>query len=67
MIEKKIREAKIGVISVDGNYSIVFGDLYALCESMFGMEIKGLLQFGEFYARTWLDKGVNEIIAYRSQ
>ena len=66
MIEKKIREAKIGVISVDGNYSIVFGDLYALCESMFGMEIKGLLQFGEFYARTWLDKGVNEIIAYRS-
>ena len=66
MIEKRIRDAKKGVISVDGNYSIVFGDLYALCESMFGMEIVGLLKANEFYAKSWLDKGVNEIVAYRS-
>ena len=66
MIEKRIRDAKKGVVSVDGNYSIVFGDLYALCESMFGMEIAGLLKANEFYAKSWLDKGVNEIVAYRS-
>ena len=66
MIEKKIRDSKKGVISVDGNYSIISGDLYALCESMFGMEIKGILKFGEFYSKTWTDKGVNEVIAYRS-
>jgi hypothetical protein len=66
MIEKKIKEAKKGVLQVDGNYSIVSGDLYALCESMFGMEVKGLLKYNEFYSRTWLDKGVNEIVAFRS-
>ena len=66
MIEKKIRDSKKGVISVDGNYSIISGDLYALCESIFGMEIKGILKFGEFYSKTWIDKGVNEVVAYRS-
>lgn len=66
MIEKKIRDAKKGVIAVDGNYSIISGDLYALCESMFGMEVKGILKFGEFYSKTWTDKGVNEVVAYRS-
>lgn len=66
MIEKKIKDAKKGVIQVDGNYSIVCGDLYALCESMFGWEVKGLLGFGEFYSKTWTNKGTNEVIAYRS-
>lgn len=66
MIEKRIKQAKKGVLTVDGNYSIISGDLYALCESMFGLEVKGLLGFGEFYNRHWLDNGVNEIIAFRS-
>lgn len=66
MIEKKIKEAKKGVIQVNGNYSIVAGDMFALCESMFGMEVKGLLKYGEFYSQTWLDKGINEIVAFRS-
>ena len=66
MIEKRIKDAKKGVISVDGNYSIIFGDLYALCESMFGMEVKGLLSFGEFYSKSWSAKGVYEVVAYRS-
>lgn len=66
MIEKRIKDAKKGVIVVDGNYSTILGDLYALCESMFGMEVKGLLKFGEFYSNTWTEKGVNEVIAFRS-
>lgn len=66
MISKKIKDAKKGVIQVDGNYSIVSGDLYALCESIYGLEIKGILNKGEFYSKTWTDKGVNEVVAYRS-
>lgn len=66
MIEKKIKEAKIGVLQVDGNYSIISGDLYALCESMFNMEIHGLLKANEFYNRAWLDNGDKEIVAFRS-
>ncbi|WP_252225010.1 MULTISPECIES: hypothetical protein [unclassified Clostridium] len=66
MIEKKIREAKKGVIQVDGCYSIICGDLFALCQSMFGLKITGLLKKGEFYSKTWIDKGVNEIVSYRS-
>ena len=66
MIEKRIREAKKGVIQVDGCYSIICGDLFALCQSMFGLKITGLLKKGEFYSKTWTDKGVNEIVSYRS-
>ena len=66
MIEKRIREAKKGVLTVDGNYSIISGDLYALCESMFKLDIKGLLGFGEFYNEHWLNENENEIIAFRS-
>ncbi|NFH01952.1 hypothetical protein FC831_17090 [Clostridium botulinum] len=66
MIEKRIREAKKGVIQVDGCYSIICGDLFALCQSMFGLKITGLLKKGEFYSKTWTDKSVNEIVSYRS-
>lgn len=66
MIEKRIKQAKKGVLSVDGNYSVISGDLYALCESMFGLEIKGLLKFGEFYNGHWIEKGVSEVVAFRS-
>lgn len=66
LIEKKIKEAKKGVLKIKGNYSIIFNDLYALCESMFKMPIKGLLKAGEFYSKYWNDKGVDEILAFRS-
>ncbi|NRU52537.1 RNA dependent RNA polymerase [Clostridium beijerinckii] len=66
MIKKRIREAKKGVIQVDGCYSIICGDLYALCQYMFGLEVTGLLNKGEFYSKTWTDKGVYEIVSYRS-
>lgn len=66
MIKKKINDSKKGVIQVNGNYSIISGDLYALCQFMFKKEVTGCLKAGEFYARTWLDKGVNEIVSYRA-
>ena len=66
MIEKRIREAKKGVIQVDGCYAIICGDLYALCQHMFRLEVTGLLGKGEFYSDTWSSKGINEIVSYRS-
>ena len=40
MIEKRIKEAKIGVLNIDGNYQILSGDPVALCQSMFKQPIR---------------------------
>ena len=66
MIAKRINDSKKGVLQVNGCYSIVSGDLYALCEHMFGMEVKGLLGRGEFYANTWSEKGIHKIVSFRA-
>jgi hypothetical protein len=66
MIEKTIKDAKKGVIQTNGSYSIIVGDMYALCQSMFGLPITGLLNKGEFYSRTWSDRGKDEIVGFRS-
>ena len=44
MIKKKIQQAKIGVLKVNGNFAITGGDPYSLCQSMFGLEVTGLLK-----------------------
>lgn len=49
LIKTRIKEAKVGVLKVHGNYSIVSGDPYALCQSMFGLDVTGLLRPGEIY------------------
>ena len=66
MVRKRIDDAKIGVLDVHGNYSILCGDPYALCQSMFGMDVTGLLRRGEIYNRYWLDAGANEVACYRA-
>lgn len=66
MMERKINDAKKGVIQVSGNYSIISGDLYALCQSMFKKEITGLLGRGEFYSHSWNIRNVDEVVAFRA-
>lgn len=66
MIEKRIREAKIGVLNIDGNYQILSGDPVALCQSMFKQPITGVLKAGELYSKYWLDKGCKEVTVYRA-
>ena len=66
MIKKRINDAKIGVIKVHGNYSIVSGDPYALCQSIFGMPVTGLLHSGELYNRYWRDEGAAEVVCFRA-
>lgn len=66
MIKMQIERAKKGTIMVDGNYAIIVGDLYALAQSMFGLEITGLLKAGEVYHKFWIDKGSDEIVCFRA-
>ena len=66
MINKRIREAKIGVLDVRGNFQIISGDIYALCESMFGLDVRGLLKAGEVYSKYWKDEGVNRVMCARA-
>lgn len=66
MIKKKINQAKIGKLKVEGNYQIVMGDSYALMQSIYGLEVTGLLKANEIYSQYWIDKGVNEVVCFRS-
>lgn len=65
-LRNRINEAKTGVLKVHGNYSIVCGDLYALCQSMFGMTITGLLNAGEVWNRYWYDDGAEKMVCFRA-
>ena len=66
MIRKRIKDAKVGVIKVAGNYSIISGDPYSLCQSMFGLEVTGLLKAGELYNKYWIDKGAEYVTCFRA-
>lgn len=66
LIRRRIDDAKIGVIGVHGNYSIVSGDPYSLCQSIFGLEVTGLLKAGEIYNKYWLDAGADKLACFRA-
>lgn len=66
MIRKRINDAKVGVIKVHGNYSIVCGDPFSLCQSMFGMTVTGLLKRGEVYNKYWDDAGTENVACFRA-
>lgn len=66
MIKKKIDEAKISKLKLNGNFQIISGDLYSLAQSMFGLNVTGLLKKGEVYSKYWSDLNQNEIIVMRA-
>lgn len=65
-IKHRIEEAKVGVIKVHGNYSIASGDPYALCQSIFGLEVTGLLSRGQIYNKHWVDNGADNLACFRA-
>ena len=65
-LNKKIREAYIGNLVLDGNYSTMLSDPYALMEHVFGKTPKGLLRRGEHYSNYWNSKGVSTVAAMRA-
>lgn len=66
MIRNRINEAKVGVLKVHGNYSIVCGDPYALCQHIFGLDVTGLLKSGEIYNQYWVDYGADRLACFRA-
>lgn len=66
LIKNRINEAKVGVIKVHGNYSIVSGDPYSLCQSIFGMEVTGILKSEEIYNGYWVEQGAERLACYRA-
>lgn len=66
MIDRRIRDAKIGVLDVEGNYQILSGDLYGLCESMWELPVHGILKSGEIYSKYWYDKKVDKVMCARA-
>lgn len=66
MVRKRINDAKIGVIRVHGNYSIVSGDPYSLCQSIFGLPVTGLLKKHEAYNRFWVDRNTEKVVCFRA-
>ena len=66
MIRKRINDAKIGVIRVHGNYSIVSGDPYSLCQSIFNLPVTGLLKKGEAYNKFWADLNTDKVACFRA-
>ena len=66
MIQKRIRQAKIAVLDIEGDYAIIGNDPYSLLQNTFGMTITGLLGAGECYHKHWIDQNVPEIIAFRA-
>ncbi len=65
-IKNRINEAKVGVVSVHGNYSIASGDPFALCQSIFGLEVTGLLRAGEIYNQYWADYSADRLACFRA-
>lgn len=66
MIVKRIEMAKRGAIKVNANFAMISGDPYALCQSIFGLKITGLLKSGEIYHKYWIDKGSTEVSCFRA-
>lgn len=65
-IRNRINQAKIGVLKLHANYSILSGDPYLLCQSIFGLEKTGLLGAGEIYNQYWVDSGAKELACFRA-
>ncbi len=66
LIHNRINEAKIGVLNVHGNFSIACGDLYALCQNIFGLEVTGILKAGEIYNGYWEKQNSDELVCFRA-
>jgi hypothetical protein len=65
-IKKRIKEAKIGVLAVKGNYQIVSGDPYSLCQHIFGIRATGLLGKGEFYSQYFVNRNIDKVVGFRA-
>lgn len=65
-LNKKIRESYTGKLLVEGNYSFLIVDPYALSQHALGLPVTGILRDGEFYSDYWNSKERDVVVAGRS-
>ena len=65
-IRKKADRAKLGRIRVRGDYNVVSGDPYSLCQSIFGLPVTGLLPARGVYSTYWDKRGAMEVVCFRA-
>lgn len=66
MIKRRIEMGGRGAIRINANFAMISGDPYALVQSMFGMNVTGILSAGEVYHKYWIDKGSEQIACFRA-
>lgn len=66
MLRRKIDQAKTGVLKAHGNFQVLSGDPYALCQNIFGLEVTGLLRAGQIYSRFWAKQGIEDVLCFRA-
>lgn len=66
LLRKKIKNASLGQIIVDGNFQVIVSDPYAMMEAICGKEVNGLLSKGEYYSNYWNENDVKQIVGSRS-
>lgn len=65
-LNAKINESYIGKLLVNGNFQTMLSDPYALCEHIFGLEVKGLLNENQHYSQYWNYRNVDKIVGMRA-
>ena len=65
-INKKIRDAYMGRLLIQGTYQPIIADPYGFCQYIFGLEITGLIPEGNCYNKFYLDRREEHVCALRS-
>ena len=66
LLKKRITGAKIGILSLHANFTIIGGDPYSFMQNMHGLEVTGLLKPHELYSSFWRDRNVKEVLGFRA-
>ena len=66
LIRKRIDQAKIGVLRISGHYAVLSGDPFSLCQSVFGLEVTGILKADECYSQYWNEKNEDKVSCFRA-
>lgn len=66
MIIKKIEQACLGKLIVQGNFQCIVPDSYAFMQAVFGLEVTGLLGPGQMYSQFWNNRRVTKVDTMRS-
>ena len=66
LTDKRKRDLCLGRFNVSSSFQIICIDPYLLCESICGMELKGLLGKDEVWSKWHIDNNKHETVLYRA-